>query len=478
MSGIEWEVGELGPARPRRGSLAGATAEYGKQRLKRWGLLGIACFLWTACGPSLEDSVEKLGGSPEQREEGRQELLLAKDRAVEPLLEALEDEDYAAARPDLVEVLVGLMTRVEDERIKPVLLRHLQADPDPRVRARIARRLGMYQPGKHVEALLEALADGDGAVCYEALLALGKVENDLTEAQQERLREHARRLAADAHRGARLEAQIRVESIINRWIEEARQLALQARLAEAESLFARAIEYSPTSKRGNYRLARFYFDNGRREEGLQRLREHGMLLDIPLLSRPPDLDGRLDETVWQEAARADSFYLHSGEHFAAVPSEVRTTIYLGYTREALYVGFRGHDDHPDSLVAEIRNRDGELWHDDIVELFVNPLFDHRDYAHVGINSLGVIADAWWSGRFDSRSVEWNARGKAKVHVGRDFWSLEYRLDFGQKELPAPQSGSLWGFNFVRVHRGAEYSQWVRTYSGGHSPDDFGLLVFL
>ena len=35
----------------------------------------------------------------------------------------------------------------------------------------------------------------------------------------------------------------------------------------------------------------------------------------------------------------------------------------------------------------------------------------------------------------------------------------------------------WGFNFVRVFRGAEYSQWVRTYDGGHRPDDFGLLIF-
>jgi len=30
---------------------------------------------------------------------------------------------------------------------------------------------------------------------------------------------------------------------------------------------------------------------------------------------------------------------------------------------------------------------------------------------------------------------------------------------------------------VRVFRGAEYSQWVRTYDGGHRPDDFGLLIF-
>jgi len=433
--------------------------------------------LEVACGPSLEDSVEKLGGSPEEREAGRQELLLAKDRAVGPLLAALEEEDNGLARPELVEVLVGLMTRVDDERIKPSLLRHLHTDPNPQVRARIARRLGMYNPQKHIKPLLEALADEEGAVCYEALLALGKVEDRLTEAQRETLRAHARRLAGSPHRGARLEAQIRVEDIVNEWIEEARQLALQARLTEAESLFVQAVEYSPTSKRGNYRLARFYFDNGQREKGLQRLGGHGMLLEVPLLTRLPHLDGRLDEGAWQEAARADSFYQYSGEHFAAVPSEVRTAMFLGYTEEALYVGFIGYDDHPDSLVAKTRRRDGELWYEDAVELFINPLFDHRHYAHVGINTLGVVADAWFPAAFDSRSVAWNADSEAAVHVGEDFWSLEYRLAFGQEELPPPGPGTMWGFNLVRVFRGAEYSQWVRTYSGGHSPDDFGLLIF-
>ncbi|MBT4499784.1 MAG: HEAT repeat domain-containing protein, partial [Gemmatimonadetes bacterium] len=193
------------------------------------GLLG------EACGPGLGDSVAKLGGSVEEREEGRQELLLAKDRAVEPLLAALEEERYSEARPELVEVLVGLMTRVDDARIRPALLRHLRDDPDPRVRARIARRLGMYEPRKFVEPLLAALGDEEGAVCYQALLAVGKVEEELTESQRELLLEQARRLAADPHRGARLEAQIRVESIINEWVEEARQMALQARLTEAES---------------------------------------------------------------------------------------------------------------------------------------------------------------------------------------------------------------------------------------------------
>ena len=141
------------------------------------------------------------------------------------------------------------------------------------------------------------------------------------------------------------------------------------------------------------------------------------------------------------------------------------------------MGFIGHDAHPDSLVARTRQRDGELWKEDIVEMFFNPLFDHKSYAHVGVNSQGVVADAYYQGGLGNSSRAWNAQGEVAVHVGADFWSMEFRLDFGQEGVPRPDPETLWGFNFVRVFRGVEYSQWVRTYSGGHSPDDFGLLVF-
>ena len=62
---------------------------------------------------------------------------LAKDRAVEPLLQALEEPANTAARPALVNVLVSL-TRVEDDRIAAALTDHLVNDPQVAMRSRIA----------------------------------------------------------------------------------------------------------------------------------------------------------------------------------------------------------------------------------------------------------------------------------------------------------------------------------------------------
>jgi hypothetical protein len=236
--------------------------------------------------------------------------------------------------------------------------------------------------------------------------------------------------------------------------------------------------------------------------GLDKLRQGGMMLDVPRLSSSPIMDGCPDDTVWSEASRADSFYQFSFRHPAALPTQNPTTMWIGYTDRYLYVAFRGQDARPDSLVANFTpdmaasadTYDGgplqgiTIWQDDMVELFLDADFDHKDYAHIGINSQGVRVDEWIRGSrqeilqnggspADWNDSSWRAHDEVAAFVGDDHWSIEYRLEFSGDEFPRPTPGTVWGFNLVRVFRGEEYSQWVRTYAGGHSPNDFGVLRF-
>ena len=110
------------------------------------------------CGPSAEDLVRQLSSS-QDREAARQELLLAKERAVTPLLAALTEPDLADARYQVVDVLLSLMMRVEDRRIGDRLRRLLVDDPAPEVRARIARGFGMQGRAEGAESLIAALDD-------------------------------------------------------------------------------------------------------------------------------------------------------------------------------------------------------------------------------------------------------------------------------------------------------------------------------
>ena len=434
----------------------------------------------TACGPDLDDLVERLE-DPDERESARQELLLATDRAVAPLLAALEDPARAAARPHLVDVLLSLMTRVQDGRILPRLEHHMLTDGDPEVRARIARGLGMQERAAAAGALVQALeTERAAAVLQELLAALNRLDG-LDEDLRRRAHAAALRLATSTHTGTRMEARIRLAGVVDEFLEEARKAELEADLALALDLYRQAVAAFPGSWRANYRLGRHLFDNGRVDQGLERLRRHGMLLDVPRFPSAPRIDGRLDEPLWAAAARADTFYQFSNRHNAAMASDLRTQLLVGYTSEALFIGFRGFDAHPDSIVVGDHGHDGAIWRDDMVELFIDANLDRMNYVHTGVNSMGVVSDRYLvksdrSVRDEERA--WDADGEAAAHVGEDLWSLEYRLDFGQPQLPRPKPGTVWGFNFSRTFRGREYAQWVRTFGpDAHNPDGFGQLLF-
>jgi hypothetical protein len=385
-------------------------------------------FFLSSCSNSIEDHIETLASDPEHRESARQELLLARDQSVGPLLEALENPAYVEARSELVGSLLSLLLRIDDARIHQALSRHLINDPNPKVRARIARGFGLQRRVEGLNGLVHALQkDDNDEVRYQALLALGTLDNRLSQEQKRRVDDHARKLIDDPNPETRMEALIRIERALQVWLDEARHSELKAQLATAESLYAKTLSYFPQSKRGNYRLARFYYDNGRIQEGLQRLRQHGMLLDVPRFSQPPVIDGRLDDEVWSQAAEADTFYQLSFEHVAAVVSPLKSRLYLGYTDEALYIGFYGYDEKPEDLMVSAKNFDDNVWWEDVIEIFMDANFDHVSYAQVGITSVPVVADKWYPDGFSATvgNTDWSAGFEVATHVGQDYWSIEY-----------------------------------------------------
>ena len=111
-----------------------------------------ALVLCSACSPSTEDFIEQLGHGGEAGGGAKRELLLAKGRSVDPLLKAMEEPRFAAARPEIVDVLVSLLMRVEDPRILPTLKHHLRSDPNATVRARIIQKLSLHKRLQPVEA--------------------------------------------------------------------------------------------------------------------------------------------------------------------------------------------------------------------------------------------------------------------------------------------------------------------------------------
>ena len=431
-----------------------------------------------ACGPDIEGTIDDLG-DPSRHDDARQQLLLAKDLAVDALLGALEDPGRAVVRADLVDVLASMNLRVDDPRIEAALEDHFVNDPDPQVRVRIAWSAGLHRREAFIEPLLEnGLTDPDGDVVHQSLIAIDALDDRMGPEQSDGRFRKTVELISHPHPEVAREARIFLADHAGELVDEGRALEIQARVAEAESLYTRALEVVPGSRYATYRLARMHFDAGRRDQGLSLLRSNGMLLDVPRVSGAVVADGRLDEPLWSAAASASDFYIFVYAHRAAFPSPVASEIRLARTDDALVLGFIGYDESPDSLVVKTREEDGQIWWEDVIEIFLDASLDHRSYVHLGVNSIGVRGDALHTDGFRSKDMTWDADSEIGAFVGDDAWSLEIVLRFGGPWLPRPKGGDVWGANFVRTHRGSEYSQWVRTFgNNAHTPDEFGFLLF-
>ena len=356
----------------------------------------VATFSWlAACGPSIEDSIDKLGSGPDERAMGKHELILAKEGAIEPIIAALEARDGGKIRPDLADVLVSLLLRSANERIGAVLKNHLLDDPDPRVRGRIADKLGLHLRSEFFDVFLQAVSDPSPTVQTSALVALATVLHQLNDEQTRTLRRLTRQKAAAEDRGTREAALYLVEEFVASWAKKAREAALKANLSEADSLYNVALAYAPNSKQACYYLGTFYFEYCDRNRGLQLLRENRLLIDVPRFASAPNIDGRLDDQVWEAAAIVDSFYTHSASSRTSLHPLVQTRVVIGYSDQALYWGARCFDAHPESLVVLPfdDSSDTNKLQDTVGFRFDRDL-DRKTISRAMVNSTGFVRDAW------------------------------------------------------------------------------------
>jgi hypothetical protein len=218
-----------------------------------------------------------------------------------------------------------------------------------------------------------------------------------------------------------------------------------------------------------------YLDNGDLPRGQQVLRDHGMLLDVPQLAESPVVDGQL-EPLWQSAAHVDSMFQVSRQHFAALPSDQQTDLYVAWRPEGLYVGIVCWDPDPEQLVVGVQHNDDDSrgsWLEDRLEVLFDPALERTRFIQFNVNSIGAKQDLSYP--YNETGYAWNASGEWAAGVGEDHWSAEALLHFGP-DMPRPAQNDMWGANFVRCFRGQEFAQWTRTDAGPH-PEQFGILLF-
>ena len=107
-------------------------------------------------------------------------------------------------------------------------------------------------------------------------------------------------------------------------------------------------------------------------------------------SRPPVIDGRLDDSVWSEATHITEFVQMTP--LEGAPGTELTEVWIAYDRNNLYFGLYAHYSDPGIIRANRSDRD-ETGGDDTMSVMFDPFLDQQRAYQFSVNGYGIQADA-------------------------------------------------------------------------------------
>ncbi len=174
-------------------------------------------------------------------------------------------------------------------------------------------------------------------------------------------------------------------------------------------------------------------------------------LEVPPADAPLVIDGRLDESAWQRAARIPLEYeVYPGENS---PAPVKTECLVLRTPAALYVAFRASDPDPRAIRAHLSDRDRAA-RNDIVGIVLDPFQDGRRGFAFMTNPLGVQMDAVVSGvgtpggygsmsGAPSEDYSWDAIWDSAGRIGPDGFTVEFAIPWPALRFPDGAGVQTW-----------------------------------
>jgi TolB-like protein len=188
---------------------------------------------------------------------------------------------------------------------------------------------------------------------------------------------------------------------------------------------------------------------------------------------PPEIDGRLDDAVWQDAAVITDFVQRQPLDGALATEN--TEVYVAYDNDNIYLGVYAHYSEPGMMRANRTDRDQAAQRDDTVSVFFDPFLDQQRAYVFTVNAYGVQNDSLLdagsgsgsSGRRRGSSGpsggnasgptiprgddSWDALYSSSGQILEDGFTAEMAIPFKSLRYPARAGDSphTWGFQIGR-----------------------------
>ena len=216
--------------------------------------------------------------------------------------------------------------------------------------------------------------------------------------------------------------------------------------------------------------------------------------------KKPVIDGVLEKEFWEKIVSTGNFYV-AGD--SKKRGQSKTEVKMAWDYENLYIAWTAEDRN---IIAETTASDGDVWWDDVVEVFISPWNDRYHYYEIDINAKGTVFDAeienhleqeWYQGlkldkSFTATNMQVAIKIDGTINQPNDSdrrYTVEIAIPFASfaptRECP-PTDGANWRLNFFRGDMKKreepvgmyEWSRNFWTQAAFHIPRGFGHLLFV
>ena len=188
----------------------------------------------------------------------------------------------------------------------------------------------------------------------------------------------------------------------------------------------------------------------------------------------PEIDGSLEDQVWESAGRIDQFTQQEPQ--AGAPATERTEVLILYDSRNLYIGLRAFESQPGGIIAtEMRRDSARMLEEDNFQLIIDTFNDYRSGYMFVTNPLGARleqqifeeGEGFARGTTSNVNRDWDGVWTVMTRRSEEGWTAEIvipttTLRFRQDDVQS------WGINFMRnIRRKNEQVFWA-PIPKGHS----------
>lgn len=228
------------------------------------------------------------------------------------------------------------------------------------------------------------------------------------------------------------------------------------------------------------------------------------------ITKPPVIDGDIDDAAWQQAKWTGDFVDIEGDLNPKPP--LQTNVKMLWDDKYLYVAARINDPQ---VWATLKNHDDIVYHDNDFELFIDPAATTHTYYEIEVNALNTIFDLFLNRPYRNGGgglIGWDANGllsavkvQGTLNNTADTdkgWTVEMAIPFRAITMGfssrIPKDGTIYRINFSRVQydtkivdgrnvklkdstgRDLPEHNWAWSSQGEinmHTPEHWGYLLF-